>query len=108
MLDHIIQCSCLTDKYRSGKPMPARYWRAYMKKFLHSQRMGVWRITFADNAHECSFITSFNRIDFFKVHYHCMDFLMSSGQGTCRICEFKLLKLEGDFKIEAEGILAFR
>lgn len=36
-----------------------------MKKLLHTQRVGVWRIAFSDNAHESSFITSFNRIDFF-------------------------------------------
>lgn len=46
--------------------MSAGYQRAYVKKLFRTQRAGVWRIAFSDNGHECSFITSLNRIDFFQ------------------------------------------
>ena len=52
-----------------------------MKKFIQTQRVGLWRIVFSDNAREFSFITSFSRMDFFKVHYHCMNFLHPLRRG---------------------------
>lgn len=40
-----------------------------MKKFICTWRAGLQGIAFSDNAHEFSFIMSFNRMDFFFLRF---------------------------------------
>ena len=51
--------------------------------YPHS-RAGLWRIASSDNAPEFSFVTSFNRMDLFKVHYHCMNFPCPLSRGHAK------------------------
>lgn len=62
-------------------------------------RAGLWRTASSDNAPELSFVTSFNRMDLFKVHYHCMNFLCPLSGGHAKQVNPKYLNEKGTSKL---------
>lgn len=87
-------------------PLSVGYWRA------HTTISTLWRRKLERLLLQIMLPSSHlqhhsNRMDLFKVHYHCMNFLYVSEWRTCKTGESKVSKREGNFKIEMEKITGF-